>query len=138
MKILDESGVSEEGAGIAGAEGGDDDDERSDGEDEDFDEDNRFVPITDDGQTFEEAFNDNIDLVTEFLAGLKFQVQFHDQRMLNTFEREGAGFFRLARACLDKEKRLKRHGSHAPSTWDKSTTTSMFYRSRPTDVERLT
>jgi len=138
LKILDESGVSEEGAGIAGAEGGDDDDERSDGEDEDFDEDNRFVPITDDGQTFEEAFDDNIDLVTEFLAGLKFQVQFRDQRMLNTLEREGAGFFRLARACLDKEKRLKRHGSHAPSTWDKSTTTSMFYRSRPADVERLT
>jgi hypothetical protein len=137
LKILDESGVNEEGAGVAGAEGGDDDDdERSDGGDEDFDEDNRFVPMTEDhGQTFEEAFDDNIDLITEFLVGLKFQVQFHDQRML---EREGAGFLRLARACLDKEERLKKHGSRAPSTWDKSTVASMFYRSRPADVERLT
>jgi hypothetical protein len=136
---LDKSGVNKEEAGVAGAEGGDDD-ERSDAGlgDDDFDDDDGMVPMIEDGRTFKEAFNDNIDLITEFLAGLKFQVDFHDQRMLNTLEREGAGFFRLARACLDKEKRLKRQGSHAPSTWDKSTVTSMFYRSQPADVERLT
>lgn len=71
MKILDKSGVNEEGAGETGAERGDDDDERSN---EDFDKDDYFVLIIEDhGQTFEKAFNNNIDLITEFLASLKFQ-----------------------------------------------------------------
>jgi hypothetical protein len=42
--------------------------------------------------------------------------------MLNILEREGAGIFRLARACLHKEKKLKsRRGGEKPSTWEKST-----------------
>jgi len=38
-----------------------------------------LVSMTEDGQTSEEAFNNNIDLITELLAGLKFQVRFHVQ-----------------------------------------------------------
>jgi hypothetical protein len=74
LKILDESGVNEEGAGVAEAEGGDDDDdERSDGGDEDFNEDNRFVPMTEDhGQTFKEAFDDNIRKTSSVLKNSLF------------------------------------------------------------------
>jgi len=49
------------------------------------------------GDTFEEAMNANVDLIAEFAQGLRYQVQFRDQRMLNALERERAGFLRLAR-----------------------------------------
>jgi hypothetical protein len=62
------------------------------------------------GSTFEEAMNANIDLIAEFAQGLRYQVQFRDQRMLNTLEREGAGFLRLARACTKKEKKHQQRG----------------------------
>ena len=56
MKILDESGVNDEGAGMAGAEGGDDDEGGDGGDmDDNFDKDG-LVPMAEDGQTFEEAF----------------------------------------------------------------------------------
>ncbi|KAJ7621731.1 hypothetical protein DFH06DRAFT_1273581 [Mycena polygramma] len=81
--------------------------------------------------TFDEAMDENIDVILEFAKGLKFQRRFRDQRMLQALEREGASFLRLARACLGKEKRLKSTRGSAPSTWDKSTGTAMFYRARP-------
>jgi len=84
------------------------------------------------GMTFEEAINDDIEVITEFLAGLRFQVQFRDERMLKALEREGAGFLRFASACLSKEKRLRsKRGEGQLSTWEKSTITAMFYRARP-------
>ncbi|KAF7354458.1 SWIM-type domain-containing protein [Mycena venus] len=81
--------------------------------------------------TFLEAMDENIDLITDFLNGLKYQRQFRDQRMLQTLEREGASFFRLAKACLRKEKRLTSTRGEAPSTWDRSASSAMFYRARP-------
>ena len=88
------------------------------------------------GLTFEEAMNEDIDLISEFLQGLQYQIQFRDQRMLNILEREGAGLFRLARACLHKEKRMKsRRGGEAPSTWEKSTINALFYRTRPANSD---
>lgn len=88
------------------------------------------------GLTFEEAINEDIDLLSEFLQGLRYQIQFCDQRVLNILEREGAGLFRLARACLHKEKKLKsRRGGETPSTWEKSTINALFYRTRLTDTE---
>jgi hypothetical protein len=72
----------------------------------------------------------------EFVQGLRHQVQFRDQRMLNALEREGAGFLRLARACMGKEKRLQStRGGETPATWEKSTITAMFYRVRPTNAD---
>ena len=44
--------------------------------------------------------NANVDLIAKFVQDLRYQVQFRDQRMLNTLEREGAGFLPLARACM--------------------------------------
>ncbi|KAJ7712298.1 hypothetical protein B0H16DRAFT_1437028 [Mycena metata] len=81
--------------------------------------------------TFLEAMDENIDLIIEFARGLKHQKQFRDQRMLQALEREGASFLRLARACLGKEKRLRSLRGQAPSTWDPSTGSAMFYRARP-------
>ncbi|KAJ7328434.1 hypothetical protein DFH08DRAFT_319533 [Mycena albidolilacea] len=89
-------------------------------------------------RTFLEAMDDNIDTILEFAKGLKYQRQFRDQRMLQTLEREGASFMRLARACLGKEKRLQSNRGPAPSTWDRSTTSAMFYRSRPVRADMNT
>ncbi|KAF7351952.1 hypothetical protein MVEN_01157200 [Mycena venus] len=85
----------------------------------------------DDGRTFVEAMDENIDLILEFAKGLKYQRRFRDQRMLQAVEREGASFLRLARACLGKEKRLQLTRGTTPSTWEKSTGSAMFYRARP-------
>ncbi|KAJ6552665.1 hypothetical protein DFH09DRAFT_925044 [Mycena vulgaris] len=81
--------------------------------------------------TFLEAMDENIDVILEFAKGLKFQRQFRDPRMLQALEREGASFLRLAKACLGKERRLKSTRGEAPSTWDRSTGSAMFYRARP-------
>ncbi|KAF8889149.1 hypothetical protein CPB84DRAFT_1749343 [Gymnopilus junonius] len=90
-----------------------------------------------DGQTFEEALMDEIKLIEEFTAGLKHQAQFRDGRLLNTLQREGAGFLRFAKACMEKERRLNSTRSPTVSTWEKSTSSAMFYRARPT-VDRST
>jgi hypothetical protein len=88
------------------------------------------------GMTTEEAFNNDIEVLSEFLSGLRFQVQFRDQRMLNTLEREGAGILRLARACLLKEKRLQsKRGGGQVSTWEKTTISAMYYRARPANAD---
>ncbi|KAJ6586656.1 hypothetical protein B0H10DRAFT_1832240 [Mycena sp. CBHHK59/15] len=100
----------------------------------DDDEDDDFVVDTqlgDDRRTFGEAMDDDIELILEFAKGLKFQRQFRDQRMLQALEKEGASFLRLARACLEKERRLTSTRGNAPSTWDRSTSAAMFYRARP-------
>ncbi|KAF7366599.1 SWIM-type domain-containing protein [Mycena sanguinolenta] len=107
-----------------------DSDEGDDGDDEEDDDliDTQFGA---DQLTFLEAMDEKIEIVSEFLKGLKYQRQFRDQRMLQTLEREGASFFRLANACLTKEKRLASTRGEAPSTWDPSASSAMFYRARP-------
>ncbi|KAJ7934660.1 hypothetical protein B0H13DRAFT_2305445 [Mycena leptocephala] len=85
----------------------------------------------DEGLTFVEAMDEEIDVILEFAKGLKFQRQFRDQRMLDSLQREGASFLRLARVCLGKEKRLRSTRGATPSTWDKSASSAMFYRARP-------
>jgi hypothetical protein len=108
----------------------------SDNNDEDeFDAGDALEMAQGTGLTFEEAINEDINLLNEFLQGLRYQVQFRDQRMLNILEREGAGFFCRERACLHKEKKLKsRRGGETPSTWEKSTINALFYRTRPADA----
>ncbi|KAJ7758605.1 hypothetical protein B0H16DRAFT_1662308 [Mycena metata] len=86
-------------------------------------------PGEDDRKTFIESMDEDIDLIMEFARGLKFQKQFRDQRMFQTLEREGAGFLRLGRACLGKEKRLKSTRGGVPSTWEAGS--AMYYRARP-------
>jgi hypothetical protein len=140
LKALDET-ETEEGRAGNGVEDSVDIDEAeldgggSDDEDE-FDVGDALEAAQGTGLTFEEAIKEDIDLLDEFLQGLHYQVQFRDQRMLNILEREGAGLFRLARACLHKEKKFKsKRGGKAPSTWEKSTINALFYRTRPADSD---
>ncbi|KAJ7642146.1 hypothetical protein FB45DRAFT_365933 [Roridomyces roridus] len=103
-----------------------------DNDEEDDDEDDLVdTRPGDDGVTFAEALDEEIEVIAEFAKGLKFQRQFRDQRMLQVLQREGASFLRLARACLEKEKRLRSTRGTPPSTWDRSAGSAMFYRARP-------
>ena len=85
----------------------------------------------DDGRTFCERFEGDIATIREFCKGLEYQIQFGDQRMLETLEREGASFLQLARGCLGREKRMNSMRGPAPTTWEKGTGNTMFYRTRP-------
>ena len=51
-----------------------------------------------------EVMTVEIDLISAFVRDLKHQVQFRDQPMLKTLQREGAAFFRLAKARMEKER----------------------------------
>lgn len=106
LKILDEGDEIGREAAMTEAEN-ENDDELPDGEEDEFYDDNAMLQMAEEGPTFSEALSNDIDLITEFLAGLKFQKQFRDQRFLNLLEREGTGFFRLAKACLSQERKLK-------------------------------
>lgn len=68
-------------------EGGDedDDDEYEAHDDEEEEEEEEYVgTYRHDGQTFEGTIQTEIDLIIDFKKGLKHQIQFRDQRMLNT------------------------------------------------------
>lgn len=86
--------------------------------------------------TFKERLSENIRIIEEFTRGLKHQIQFSDPRFLQTLERDGAGFFRLASNCLDLERRFHSTRVRAPNTWDSGATNTMFYRARPPPAER--
>jgi len=108
-------------------------DDEGEGEDDDEEEDEGCVEThQEDGRTFEEAMEGDIELVLDFAKGLRHQIQFRDQRMLNAFQREGASFLRLAKACIGKEKRVNSTRAATVSTWEKSTSSAMFYCTRPT------
>ena len=105
-------------------------DNRDIGSDEEFDDELVDTQQGDrEGKTFEEAMNDNIDTIIQFANGLRYQIQFRDERMLQALEREGASFFRLAGACLGKERKKT-----TAMTWDKSTGSAMFYHTRPNSI----
>ncbi|KAJ6586198.1 hypothetical protein B0H19DRAFT_925748, partial [Mycena capillaripes] len=76
--------------------------------------------------------------IRDFADGLEYQRQFQDSRMLDTLEREGASFLRLADNCLSRERRVNSTRSTAPSTWERSTSNAMFYRTRPVLSDRDT
>ncbi|KAF9033847.1 hypothetical protein BJ165DRAFT_1356948, partial [Panaeolus papilionaceus] len=82
-------------------------------------------------QTYEEAMREKIRTLQDFADGLEYQLPFRDSRMLQALDREGAGLFRLATACLTKERRLRTTRGSVPSTWEQSTSSAMFYRARP-------
>lgn len=82
-------------------------------------------------QTFEESMKEKIAILREFLGGLEYQVQFRDGRMLQVLKRDGTALFRMAKACLSKERRMQSTRGETPTTWEQSTSSAMFYRSRP-------
>ena len=83
------------------------------------------------GGTYRERLADNIDTIRDFCDGLEYQLQFEDRRMLETLEREGASFLRLAKACLSRERRSNTTRGTSPTTWDPATSSAMFYQTRP-------
>jgi hypothetical protein len=92
------------------------------------------------GRTYRENMKAHVDAIRDFCDGLEYQIQFEDQRFLDTLEREGARFLRLMENCLSRERRSNstRPGSIAPATWEQSTANAMFYRTRPVVSERHT
>ncbi|KAF8528353.1 hypothetical protein BU17DRAFT_80641 [Hysterangium stoloniferum] len=122
------------GSVIAQIEGPEDDGSESDPElDEDDDEDKvELQAALREGLTYEEAMNENITKIGEFLKGLQYQVQFRDHRMLQVLEQEGRSFLRLADACLNKERRMQSTRGESPTTWEQQTSAAIFYHSRPT------
>ena len=68
-----------------GDEGDEDDADGTDFDDEDEDDGNNGTHQHD-GSTFEEAMTANIDLILDMAAGLKHQLQFQDQQLLNALQ----------------------------------------------------
>jgi hypothetical protein len=102
----------------------------------DDDEDDEVISVVDMeqtgiGYTFDERLDEHIKTIEDFLGGLEYQRQFRDHRILATLEREGAGFLRLARNCLDHERRYNSSQTNAPTTWERGSSNAMFYRTRP-------
>jgi hypothetical protein len=140
LKLLEEYGTDSTEIGVGPDEGCDDNcdiEEEDEGCDEDEeDEDNGTHQH--DGRTFEEALTGDIELILDFTAGLKHQAQFRDQQLLNALEREAAGFLQFAKACMEKERRMNSTRTPTMSTWEKSTSSVMFYRTRPTATDENT
>ncbi|KAH8978339.1 hypothetical protein EDB92DRAFT_1821650 [Lactarius akahatsu] len=82
-------------------------------------------------KTCKEELEDYIRIIRDFCDGLEFQVKFEDPRFLRTLEKEGAGFIRLAQNCLSRERRFNSSRASSPSTWERTTTKALFYRSHP-------
>ena len=89
-------------------------------------------------RTFNERLDDNISLIRNFLDGLEYQQQFGDHCMLETLERNGAGFFHLARNCLDRERRQNSSRASSPTMWEQATANAMYYRTRPRSADQDT
>ncbi|KAG1818235.1 hypothetical protein EV424DRAFT_1283410, partial [Suillus variegatus] len=68
--------------------------------------------------------------IRDFCDGLEYQIQFNDYRMLTVLERNGSSFLRLADNCLSRERRENSSRSRSPTTWEKGTASTMFYRAR--------
>jgi hypothetical protein len=84
-----------------------------------------------DGRTVRERLSQHIGILRDFADGLDYQLQFNDHRMLDSLEREGATFIRFARTCLECERRMNSTRGSSPTTWEKGSASTMFYRTRP-------
>ena len=81
----------------------------------------------------------NLDeLLRNFADGLEYQMRFGDTRMLDRLEREGATFFRFVESCLSRERRMNSTRGSSPTTWEKATSSAMFYRTRPPVADKDT
>ncbi|KAJ6605575.1 hypothetical protein DFH09DRAFT_1067827 [Mycena vulgaris] len=81
--------------------------------------------------TFNERLAAHIGAIRDFCDGLECQQQFNDPRVLDALEREGASFLRFAQGCLSRERRQNSSRSVTPATWERPTSSAMFYRARP-------
>ena len=90
------------------------------------------------GLTYGERIEARVALLRDFADGLEYQLQFGDSRMLDRLEREGTGFFRMAESCLSRERRLNSTRGASPTTWEKATSSALFYRTRPCHADKDT
>jgi hypothetical protein len=97
----------------------------ADGDDDD-DEEAEDMILGGNNGTLRERLVDHIKTLRDFCDGLEYQIQFEDQRMLATVEREGAGLFRLANNCLSRERRFNSTRSPSPTTWERTTTCNLL------------
>lgn len=112
-----------------GAPDGDQSDSEDDSDNPDGVFDTEAITRFSNQAAFGDSLQKHIRLIRDFADGLEYQQQFRDHRMLETLEREGARFFRMAQNCIDHERRFNSTRGQAPSTWEAST--AMYYRVRP-------
>ena len=58
--------------------------------------------------------------------------------MLETLECNGAGFFHLARNCLDRERCQNSSRASSPMMWEQATANVMYYWTRPRSADQDT
>lgn len=88
--------------------------------------------------TYEERMRSLIRDLRSFTDGLEYQMQFRDERMLDSIARNGGGFLRMMDGCLEKERRQNTIRGPNIGTWDSGAASSMFYRTRPRRGEERT
>ncbi|KAJ3753952.1 hypothetical protein EV360DRAFT_74091 [Lentinula raphanica] len=112
-------------------EGVDDEGEDEDSEDECEDEGTLDVDSSSRNGTYQERMAKLIQDLHNFADGLSYQMQFRDERVLDSIDRNGRGFLRMMDSCLEKERRQNTNAGAPLGTWDASSALSMYYRSRP-------
>jgi hypothetical protein len=80
-------------------------------------------------ESFHAELGEIIELMRNFAAGLEYQLRYEDRRMLDILQREGRGFIRMAKNCLDLERQENTNRGEKRATWQMGT--AMFYRPRP-------
>ena len=58
--------------------------------------------------------------------------------MLETLERNGSGFFHLARNCLDCERRQNSSQASLLTMWEQATANAMYYWTHPRSADQDT
>jgi len=102
-----------------------------DGDDTDNVVDTESILWVGDGSTYHEGLTHTIATIWYFCNGLEYQLQFEDQQMLDTLEKEWASFLWLAKACLNQERWMNTMRELSPTTWEQGTSNAMWYQTRP-------
>ena len=79
-----------------------------------------------------------VAMLQDFVDGLEYQLQFGDSRMLDHLKQEGTGFFWMAESCLSHECHLNSMRRASLMTWEKATSSAMFYRIQPHHADKDT
>ena len=110
----------------------DEDDGDSDTDDDDYATSGQFLM---DQQTYKEEMQSLSSLFKDFSAGLDYQIQFNDRRLLAALHREAAGAIRFIGTCIEKERRSNNNRVETPRMFDRTLLSAMFWRLRPTAIE---
>ncbi|EGN98063.1 hypothetical protein SERLA73DRAFT_123461 [Serpula lacrymans var. lacrymans S7.3] len=77
------------------------------------------------------------NLLRDFADGILYQAQFNNHQWGQSLEREGVSLFRLASHCLERERQFNLTRGTSPTTWEKTTTSAMYYRTCPPRANAL-